>query len=145
MTVSDHELAADRDDEKDVEETKRLLYVALTRARDRLYLAGTSTDGKLQLQRGSLGRVLPPTLPALMATTAPAVSSPGRARRPFTASERSRLAQFALHCVGSRASHTILQAKEPPSGIDVSELREHPQLSGEDPADARGATRRLAG
>ena len=53
VTVSDHELAADRDDEKDVEETKRLLYVALTRARDRLYLSGTSTDGKLQLQRGS--------------------------------------------------------------------------------------------
>ena len=66
VTVSDHELAADRDDEKDVEETKRLLYVALTRARDRLYLSGTSTGGKLQLQRGSLGRVLPPTLPALM-------------------------------------------------------------------------------
>ena len=67
VTVSDHELAADRDDEKDVEETKRLLYVALTRARDRLYLGGTLTGGKLQLQRGSLGRVLPPTLPALMA------------------------------------------------------------------------------
>ena len=62
VTVSDHELAADRDDEKDVEETKRLLYVALTRARDRLYLGGTLTGGKLQLQRGSLGRVLPPTL-----------------------------------------------------------------------------------
>jgi ATP-dependent helicase/nuclease subunit A len=67
VTVSDHELAADRDDEKEVEETKRLLYVAMTRARDRLYLAGTATAGKLVLQRGSLGRVLPPTLPALMA------------------------------------------------------------------------------
>ena len=42
VTISDHESAADRDDEeKDQEETKRLLYVALTRARDRLYLAGT--------------------------------------------------------------------------------------------------------
>ena len=67
VTVSDHELAADRDDEKDVEETKRLLYVAMTRARDRLYLAGTVAAGKLVVQRGSLGRVLPPTLPALMA------------------------------------------------------------------------------
>ena len=67
VTVSDHELAADRDDAKDVEETKRLLYVAMTRARDRLYLGGTLTGGKLQLQRGSLGRVLPPTLPVLMA------------------------------------------------------------------------------
>lgn len=67
VTVSDHESASDRDDEKDAEETKRLLYVALTRARDRLYLAGTITAGKVALQRGSLGKVLPPALPALMA------------------------------------------------------------------------------
>jgi ATP-dependent exoDNAse (exonuclease V) beta subunit len=69
VTISDHETAADRDDEKDVEETKRLLYVAMTRARDRLYLCGTLGEGKLVLQRGSLGRVLPPTLPALMAAS----------------------------------------------------------------------------
>ena len=67
VTVSDHESAGDRDDEKELEETKRLLYVALTRARDRLYLAGTLTAGKVVLQRGSLGRVLPPALPTLMA------------------------------------------------------------------------------
>jgi ATP-dependent helicase/nuclease subunit A len=66
VAISDHETAADRDEEKDVEETKRLLYVAMTRARDRLYLCGTLSEGKLVLQRGSLGRVLPPTLPALM-------------------------------------------------------------------------------
>ena len=60
VTISDHESAADRDDEeKEQEETKRLLYVALTRARDRLYLAGTIANGKLTLQRGSIGRVLP--------------------------------------------------------------------------------------
>ena len=41
MSISDHESASDRDDEdKEHEETKRLLYVALTRARDRLYLGG---------------------------------------------------------------------------------------------------------
>ena len=67
VTVSDHESASDRDDEKELEETKRLLYVALTRARDRLYLAGTLSAGKLALQRGSLGRVLPPALPTLLA------------------------------------------------------------------------------
>ena len=68
VTISDHESAADRDDEeKDQEETKRLLYVALTRARDRLYLAGTIANGKLTLQRGSIGRVLPATLTAAMA------------------------------------------------------------------------------
>ena len=43
--------ASDRDDERTQEETKRLLYVALTRARDRLYLAGTITAGKVALQR----------------------------------------------------------------------------------------------
>ena len=68
VTIGDHESAADRDDEeKDHEETKRLLYVALTRARDRLYLAGTIANGKLTLQRGSIGRVLPATLTAAMA------------------------------------------------------------------------------
>jgi ATP-dependent helicase/nuclease subunit A len=68
VTISDHESAADRDDEqKDHEETKRLMYVALTRARDRLYLAGTIANGKLTLQRGSIGRVLPVSLTAAMA------------------------------------------------------------------------------
>jgi ATP-dependent helicase/nuclease subunit A len=69
VSIGDFESARDRDDEgKEHEETKRLLYVALTRARDRLYLAGTVTAGKLVLQRGSIGRVLPPSLPEAMAT-----------------------------------------------------------------------------
>jgi ATP-dependent helicase/nuclease subunit A len=40
-------------------ETKRLLYVALTRARDRLYLATALRDGVMAPGRGSLGEVLP--------------------------------------------------------------------------------------
>jgi len=44
------------------EETKRLLYVALTRARDRLYLSSVLKDGRLLAGRGSLAEVLPPTL-----------------------------------------------------------------------------------
>jgi len=68
VSISDHESAIDRDaDEKEHEETKRLLYVALTRARDRLYLSGTIAGDKLVLQRGSLGRVLPASLTAAMA------------------------------------------------------------------------------
>ena len=60
VSISDHESASDRDSEdKDREETKRLLYVALTRARDRLYLSVTTAGAKLTLQRGSLGRILP--------------------------------------------------------------------------------------
>ena len=68
VVISDHELAQERDEDKDGEETKRLLYVALTRARDRLYLAGTRSEGRLVLQRGSLGRVLPAALTAVIGT-----------------------------------------------------------------------------
>jgi len=41
------------------EEAKRLLYVALTRARDRLYLAGRVKRDRLLRGRGSLAEVLP--------------------------------------------------------------------------------------
>ena len=43
---------------KEQEESKRLLYVALTRARDRLYLGSVLKDGSLQPGRGSLAEVL---------------------------------------------------------------------------------------
>jgi ATP-dependent helicase/nuclease subunit A len=45
--------------ERDIEETKRLLYVAVTRARERLYLSGVVKDGRLRVGRGSLAEVLP--------------------------------------------------------------------------------------
>ena len=68
VSISDHETAGDRDDEgKEHEETKRLLYVALTRARDRLYIGGTMANGKLVLQRGSIGKVLPAAFSAALA------------------------------------------------------------------------------
>ena len=67
VTITDHDNPEDRDDdEREHEESKRLLYVALTRARDRLYLAGSLTGGKLVLQRGSIGKVLPGSLTAAM-------------------------------------------------------------------------------
>ena len=49
------------DDERsrELEESKRLLYVALTRARDRLYVASTLRGGLMRPGRGSLGEVLP--------------------------------------------------------------------------------------
>ncbi len=51
---------AERQREK--HETKRLLYVALTRARDRLYLASALKDGVLVPGRGSLAEVLPQSI-----------------------------------------------------------------------------------
>ncbi len=69
VSVSDHLNESDRDLEaREHEETKRLLYVALTRARDRVYLGATLTGGRLVLAKGSLGKILPASLAASIAT-----------------------------------------------------------------------------
>ena len=52
------------------EETKRLLYVALTRARDRLYVGTALKDGMFATGRGSLGEVLPDSFRALFVRAA---------------------------------------------------------------------------
>jgi ATP-dependent exoDNAse (exonuclease V) beta subunit len=63
VAVGDFRSDADEDDAaREREETKRLLYVALTRARDRLYLASVLKEGRVQPGRGSLAEVLPPPL-----------------------------------------------------------------------------------
>ncbi len=46
-------------EERDREETKRLLYVAVTRARERLYLSAVLRNGKFRPGPGSLADVLP--------------------------------------------------------------------------------------
>jgi ATP-dependent helicase/nuclease subunit A len=66
VAVADYQSDADEDAvARDREETKRLLYVALTRARDRLYLSATIKDGACRMGRGSLGEVLPERVRAL--------------------------------------------------------------------------------
>jgi ATP-dependent exoDNAse (exonuclease V) beta subunit len=62
--IGEYQTDADKDLEaKETEEAKRLLYVAVTRARDRLYLGATlSDDGRFAPPKGSLGRVLPASL-----------------------------------------------------------------------------------
>jgi ATP-dependent helicase/nuclease subunit A len=60
LSVGDFQSEADADAKaKDREETKRLLYVALTRARDRLYLASEVKDARWRAFGGSLGDILP--------------------------------------------------------------------------------------
>ena len=61
--------------ERDRHETRRLLYVAMTRARDRLYLSATLKEGKLEPGAGSLAEVLPPALQAFFPAAAAAPSS----------------------------------------------------------------------
>ena len=66
VAIADYQSEADEDAQaRDREETKRLLYVALTRARDRLYLSATAQDGQVRMGRGSLGEVLPLSLRTL--------------------------------------------------------------------------------
>jgi ATP-dependent helicase/nuclease subunit A len=68
VAVGDYQSDADEDEgTKQKEETKRLLYVALTRARDRLYLATALKEGRIQPGRGSLAEVLPATCLELFA------------------------------------------------------------------------------
>lgn len=54
--------------EREQHETRRLLYVAITRARDRLYFSSALKDGVLRPGPGSLAEVLPPSFRALFAS-----------------------------------------------------------------------------
>jgi ATP-dependent helicase/nuclease subunit A len=65
--------------ERDKHETRRLLYVAMTRARDRLYLSTSLKDGRLQPGRGSLADVLPDSLQRLFEHAGTALDGINRA------------------------------------------------------------------
>jgi ATP-dependent exoDNAse (exonuclease V) beta subunit len=58
--------------EREKQETRRLLYVALTRARDRLYLSTALKDGAFAPGPGSLGEVLPESIRTLFVRAATA-------------------------------------------------------------------------
>ena len=63
VAVGDFQSSGDEDQaNKEREETKRLLYVAVTRARDRLYLGTVLKDGLMQPARGGLAEVIPASL-----------------------------------------------------------------------------------
>jgi ATP-dependent helicase/nuclease subunit A len=63
VAVGDFRSESDEDEAaREREETKRLLYVAMTRARDRLYLGSMVKDGRFQPGRGSLAEVFPASL-----------------------------------------------------------------------------------
>ena len=78
VAIADYQSEADEDTQaRDREETKRLLYVALTRARDRVYLSATAQNGACRMGRGSLGEVLPASLKALFGHAAGVVAGDG--------------------------------------------------------------------
>ena len=81
VAIADFQSEADEEAQaREREETKRLLYVALTRARDRLYLSATAEDGTCRTGRGSLGDVLPKSLVDLLG----AASGGAEVSRPMT-------------------------------------------------------------
>ena len=75
---------------RDLEETKRLLYVAATRARDRLYLSATLTSGTIRPGAGSFAAVMPPALLAQLA------SGPAQGHGPTWTGPSGRAHAFAL-------------------------------------------------
>ena len=89
VSVWPYRTAADRDRRlADREENKRLLYVAATRARDRLYFSAAAEGGVVEPNRGSLGEVLPASFVAALGRGAGAagpvidwVAAGGRAHR----------------------------------------------------------------
>jgi ATP-dependent helicase/nuclease subunit A len=96
---------SESDDEerfREREETKRLMYVALTRARDRLYLGTVLKDGNFAMGRGSLADVLPESVRGLFVRAAQEAGE----SIAWTA-ESGRAYQFrrvATPCGASRAS-----------------------------------------
>jgi ATP-dependent helicase/nuclease subunit A len=76
VAIADYQSEADEDvSAREREESKRLLYVALTRGRDRLYLSATVKDGQCRMGRGSLGEVLPASVRARFLTASIAAAT----------------------------------------------------------------------
>jgi ATP-dependent helicase/nuclease subunit A len=115
VAVGDFQSEADDDHAaREREETKRLLYVALTRARDRLYLGSVLKDGVVAPGRGSLAEVLPPSLLALFSARGAAVEWTGAAGR--------------VHHFAVRGPDNTAEAPEPSPDISPAA----PMLSGTD-------------
>jgi len=71
VAIADYQSEADEDTQaREREESKRLLYVALTRARDRLYLSASVQNNQCRTTRGSLGEVLPASVKQLFVAAA---------------------------------------------------------------------------
>ena len=94
VSVGTYRAAADDDRRsRDREETKRLLYVATTRARDRLYLSATRDGGSITPGPGSLAVVLPPSLVETLGGASP---DPGEGGTVDWQAPGGRLHRFAL-------------------------------------------------
>jgi ATP-dependent helicase/nuclease subunit A len=116
------------------EETKRLLYVALTRARDRLYLSTVQKDTAARAGAGSLGSVLPSPLMAMFGA---ALSASDGER--LTWSGGSRIHEFvvsrpSIDQTGTGVGEPIDDARRPSAAVGEASQG----TLGDPRADARG-------
>jgi ATP-dependent exoDNAse (exonuclease V) beta subunit len=138
VSIGEHQTAGDRDsDAREAEESKRLLYVALTRARDRLCLAATlGADDRFVPGKGGLGRTLPPAFGALL--TAAAQSSETHAIWPGVTArhllrivrepEMLRVMSPHIHVVEDRIDDLRDLEPDGPRRIAVTALVDEPVL-----------------
>jgi ATP-dependent exoDNAse (exonuclease V) beta subunit len=125
------------------EETKRLLYVALTRARDRLYLSAAGKDGTVKLGPHSLGQSLPASLQlvvsaGLAAGDGDALAWTGRSSRHLLRVSRAAVtapADPTGAAIGSPAAAT-----RPAGGVPEETASRHGRL---EPAAPRAAVTEL--
>jgi ATP-dependent helicase/nuclease subunit A len=119
-TVAIGDFHADFDEDerpRDLEETKRLLYVAVTRARDRLYLAAVTPDGQLKAHGGSLASVLPAGFGDVFASAARTDVEQAVVEWHAANGARHRLAVY-------RDSHAVAEVEQPtPFGNDGLSIR----------------------
>jgi ATP-dependent helicase/nuclease subunit A len=149
VSVSVGDFLSDADDDgaaKEREETKRLLYVALTRARDRLYLGTVLKEGRIQPGRGSLAEVLPAALQAQFQTAVGADAVEWRTER--GAVHRIRVCgsdERADMAVASTASAAADEARSDPSESDFAPIVDDtPSRQSVAAAIAGGSTSRRA-
>lgn len=105
---------------RELEETKRLLYVAITRARDRLYFASVVTQGKLKPGRGSLSEVLPVSFLGVFGA---AMQDPRRDQVEW-AGHATRIHRFEV-CHGPNISDPNRAARHPLHAGDTQTRRLH--------------------
>ena len=96
--------------EREKHETRRLLYVALTRARDRLYLSSVAEERRHAAGRGSLAEVLPDSLRGSSAVPRPRSTN----ARPSDGRDQSGRA-FDWRICKLPPSATPLEVATPPS------------------------------
>ena len=127
---------AEREQER--HETRRLLYVALTRARDRLYLASALKDGMFAPGRGSLAEVLPDSFKAFFERASAAFAELDSVGWTGVSG-----AEYVWRLCRPAAEETVGPAAAPDATHDGSPQASHDDF--EPPAVERGLARVAAG